>query len=94
MTNNSIINDCDNSRFWQTLVVKATNLGIIHAETSTAKPLTANQLFTLLQENMGGIKARNGHISALRSAYGAAYKGIKLTRRAIAVARLKAATNP
>jgi len=87
--------NCDRNTFWAALVKQAVWLGITHAEMKQ-KPFTAQQLFKLLASQYAdGISARNGHIVALRTAYGAGYKGVKINQRVLQKAQATVpATNP
>jgi hypothetical protein len=81
--------DMKNDRVWAKACAKALHLGFIHGSLGNKRPWTARELWEtiLVHVSVGGIGsviACNGHVRLLRSIYGGAFNGCKLSRRAFA----------
>lgn len=74
----------DNSSNWTTIAKGVVGWGALHA-TLGQKPASQKKLTQMVVSHFGTVNGRNGHWRMLRTAYGAAYNGIALTRRAQAL---------
>jgi len=75
-------NSLDDIFLWKEVVVTAVHLGITHGINSQ-RPLNARSLFNNLKKVHPGLQHwRNGHVTALRRAYGAARAGAAISNRA------------
>lgn len=77
---------CDNPIFWRECLDKVTRLGI-HDGQHHRRPRTTGELVSLLTREVPVFYSRNGQQKALRHAYGAAYAGMDIARRAAEVAK-------